>query len=268
MAEKFPDILKVDVTDGDDVKGFGRLLISLLHEDGKIQMFGTPSARQMKLMAIIEQWLVIVYENVEEIGVEHRAILMDRYDMLYRYACQSVPDMLFINRQKYSVVESLLKGNKKIDVAETLWMIDVALRQSKYFDSAGKAKKLYDTVLSSWVDDFLSTGNFLSVSQNEAVRRALTFMKEDIRPYTDNPETVKKAAANRISLLFDDLTSKDSKTLESMLIYLMFAEGQYVEMDLAKSLMTKILNLLSVMPQVNRFTRQAYANDLKIQTEK
>lgn len=255
------------MTDGDDVKGFGRLLISLLHEDGKILMFGTPSARQQKLIEIIEPWLEMVSENVDEIEVEHRAVLMDRYDMLYRYAYRSVPDLDFVNRQKYSVVESLIRGNKKIDVAETLWMINIVLHQSGNFDPLGKAKRLHDTVLKSWVDDFVSTGNFLSVSQNEAVRRALTFMKADLRPFADNPMAVRKAAADRISLLFNDLTSKDSKTLESMLVYLMFAQGQYVEDDMAKSLMVKILNMLSVMPQVNRFSRLAYANDLKILTD-
>lgn len=49
----FTDISEVDVTDGNDLNGFGRSLISHLHENGQIQMYGTSSARQKKLIEII-----------------------------------------------------------------------------------------------------------------------------------------------------------------------------------------------------------------------
>lgn len=51
-----------------------------------------------------------------------------------------------------------------------------------------------------------------------------------------------------------------------MLIYLAFAQGKYVDKEIAKSQTKEILSLLSVMPQLNRFDRLAYANDLKRET--
>lgn len=263
MAEKFPDISKIDVTSGDDVTGFGRLIISLLHENGRIVVNGKPSARQRKLMAITESWLDIVWENVGLLGAEYRAILMDRYDILYRYVYRSIPDMAFIDSQRYSVIESLIKGNKKINIEETLWMIASLERESRRTGDLTKAKKLYDSILKSWVDDFVATGNFLDMPQNEAVGRALAILREDISRFTDTPKTVKKLAADRISLLFNNFKTKDSKTLESMIQYLAFADGLYVDSELARNQIIEILRLLSIMPQVNRFDRQAYANDLK-----
>ncbi len=267
MTEKSPNISEVDVTNGNDLNGFGRLLIWLLHENGRIQMYGTPSARQKKLIPIIEQWLVMVRNNVGMLGAEHRTILMDRYDMLYRYVCSSTPDLSFINQQRYSVVDAIINGDKRIDIAQAIWMITFALRQSEKFDFLDRAKNLHDTVLKSWVDDFTASDNFFDIPSDEAVKRALTFLREDIVPFTDCSDTIRKAAAARISLLFNDLNNKDSKTLESMLVYLTFAEGEYIEADIAKAQIADILGLLSVMPQVNRFDRLAYANDLKIRKE-
>lgn len=80
MTEKFPDISEVDVINGEDVKGFGRLIISLLNEKGRIVIGGTPSVRQRELISIAESWLNIVKNNVTRIGVKHRILLMDRYD--------------------------------------------------------------------------------------------------------------------------------------------------------------------------------------------
>lgn len=76
----------------------------------------------------------------------------------------------------------------------------------------------------------------------------------------------KQAVAARISLLFSDFVSKSSKTLESKLIYLVFTQGKYVDKDIAKTQIKKILRLLSVIPQLNKFDRMAYANELKRET--
>lgn len=266
MTEKFPDISEVDVTNGEDVKGFGKLIISLLHEKGRIVIGGTPSARQKKLIAIAELWLDMVKKNVARLGVEHRTLLMDRYDILYRYVYHSMPDMAFVNSQRYSVVDGIVGGNKDIDLAETLWMITFALQHSKSFDFLGRAKKLHDSTLNAWVKEFESTSNFFDMSKDKAVRRALTLIREDVKPHIENTEVFKQAVAARISLLFNDFLSKDLKTLESMLIYLAFAQGKYVDKEIAKSQTKEILSLLSVMPQLNRFDRLAYANDLKRET--
>lgn len=50
MAEKFPDISEIDITNGEDVKGFGRLLISILHENGRIVINAMPSVRRLKIL--------------------------------------------------------------------------------------------------------------------------------------------------------------------------------------------------------------------------
>lgn len=52
-----------------------------------------------------------------------------------------------------------------------------------------------------------------------------------------------------------------------MLVYLIFAQGKYVETKIAKAQTIEILGILSAMPQVNRFDRLAYANDLNRETE-
>lgn len=116
--------------------------------------------------------------------------------------------MSFINQQRFSVVESLIKGNKNIDVAQTPWPITFLQNRSNSFDFLGKAKNLYGIVLKDWVDEFATYANFFDMPQDEAVKRTLTFICEDIRPFTDSPQTIRKAASARIWQLFNDLNRK------------------------------------------------------------
>lgn len=53
MTKKFLGISEVDETNGDDVKGSERLIVSLLHEKERIVIGGTPSNRK-KMISIAE----------------------------------------------------------------------------------------------------------------------------------------------------------------------------------------------------------------------
>lgn len=263
MTEMFPGIpgiSEVDPADGADMNGFGRLLVSLLHEDGVIRIGAAPSPRQERLMSVARSWLALVRGNVGRIGAEHRTMLMDRYDLLYRCVNLSMPDMTFIDGQRLSVVEAVAAGNKEIDLAETVWMVSSVMQRSGTSGFRDKAKPLRDSVLKAWVSEFESTGNFLGISQSEAVRRALTLVREDITPFIGAPEAFRQAVAARISLLFQDFPSKDTKTLESMLVYLTFARGRYLSEDQADVQRKDILRLLHLRPDLNRFDRLAYSH--------
>lgn len=146
-------------------------------------------------------------------------------------------------------------------------MISGSLQRSKTFDFHNKAKNLYDSTMKAWVDEFRSSSNFLGLSLREAVDRAMTFLKADLKPFAPDPALFTSVVANRISLIFRNFIEKDSATLESMLMYLWFADGLYVKPEEAKYQKIEILKVLSIMPDLNRYSRMAYANDLKIQTE-
>ncbi len=267
MVKKIPDISEVDFKKGDEVCGFGQLLISSFHEKGRIVLDGQFSYHQAKLVSIAKEWLRRVEIHIDQVGVKHRASIIDQYNMLYRLVLRVAPDLNFVNRVKYSVVEAILKGNKDIDLAQAMWMISFTLRTSRTFDFNGTAQRLHDSILKKWYDDFAKTGNFLDMSQKEALQRGMTLIREDISHLTGNPRKVKEAVAARISLLFNNLLDKDADTLMTMMMYLRFAEGRYVDNGESDRLSLEILDLLSVMPQLNKFDRMAFACDYKILTE-
>lgn len=92
-------------------------------------------------------------------------------------------------------------------------MISGSLQRSKTFDFHSKAKNLYDSTMKAWVDEFRSSSNFLGLSLREAVDRAMTFLKADLKPFAPDPALFTSVVANRISLIFRNFIEKDSATV-------------------------------------------------------
>lgn len=263
MATEFPDISTVDVSNGADMIGFGRLIVSRLHENGRIVFTNAPSRRQKKIIDITKLWLSEVEKQVDKLGVQYRTLLLDIYDFLYRYVYHDAPDASFLNRHRSIVVDAFLNGNKEIDAAETVMMISIALQRSKTFSFINRAINLHDSLLRMWVNDFTKSGSFFDMSLNDAVRRALVLIREDLKSLVADQKIFKQAVVNRISLIFNNFIEKDSKTLEAMLTYLSMAKGSYISIEKADSFSREILQLLCIMPEVNKFDRMAYACDIE-----
>lgn len=266
MIGKLPDISEIDCSKGEEINAYGQLLISSLHENGRIVFGPRFTKRQTRILPRAKEWLRLVEQNIGRVSVTHRSEMTDRYNMLYRFVYRTEPDMNFLNRVRWSVVEALRKGTQNIDLAQAMWLISFALRTSPTFDPAGTAQRLYDSIMRNWVADFLLTGNFLDMPYAEAVQRATTLIREDLSRFVADQSSIKQAVASRISLLFGNLIQKDADTLKAMTLYLRISKGIHMEPGLTTTLTAKILDILSMMPRLSRFERMAYASEREIMT--
>lgn len=105
MAEKLLDISKVDPYNGAEVRAFGQLVTSLFQENGMIVMFQEPSKSKMNLVPIAEDWLWMVKENIGKIDVKYKTSILEKYEMLYIYIYQDMPDRTELDHQRFSVVQ-------------------------------------------------------------------------------------------------------------------------------------------------------------------
>lgn len=262
MLQTLSDINATDFENDDDLLGFGFFLTSLLRGNGFIIFSKPPTKQQEQIEYLAYHWLKAVENRIMSIKHSHRLPVLEIYDIFYRFVHRKAPNENLLNEHRLIVINAFINGDKSIKAHYVMPLISLMTRFPKAKGFHDEQKKYYENTLKEWYDEFTMTGNFLSGSVEDAITRASVLIRESLKRFTDDEIKVKNNITQRISLLFNYIPTYNTCTLKALLLFLYHTKCLFIADKIADKYIKTILERLVILPEVNRYERQAYMYDL------
>lgn len=164
----------------------------------------THRPRETRELKALRRQAGVLFDAIERelptASAGRRAILLDRYDLLYRIVRQAETPEALLEPWRRSIVDLWAKGDRSVSQGTLALMFARRIRRGDRGVDP-KYVSLYSTLLSRWCRELTFADTFASLPDDENYRRLSLLLADDLSAYMRDQSAAKRRwiAANRLS---------------------------------------------------------------------
>lgn len=248
-----------------EIAGTAHLLIMKAQEAGNLCFDGHPGTPQERVVTLDARRLADRISSVLiHCKAEDTSTLLECYADLYRIGYRQMPPADFIDRQTYRIIKSWREGNRRIEESVIFGILSEKVRRTRSGFSgriSAEENRIYDDMLSRWLQDLQADGRFSDISSWESYQRLALVMRSDLSHRLGaNEEKLKKQwyKANLISEI-DELPTQVLRSYRRFIVSLSPAIFSFAE---TSRLLRPLLEELASRTDLHPSDRQAFRHSL------
>jgi len=252
----------VNFNDIAEIDGFAHLLMALFQKNRAFDCAISVSTTEITaLRKAGREWISRVNQKLNILPIGDSIRLLPNYNFIHIPVCHRQADRKLINNLYHKAFDCYVRGDQTIGEVTLFRAIRDALvhREKEFLD---KPLQWYSSILGKWFGQSKS-GLLYDYPQVQAIGIASCIISSDLFAFTNRQETVKRGIADKLSPIFEKLNDLDSDTLYALFPYINAIRPEIMSFEESSAHLAKIRHILSSRPDINIFSRTAFAVDIE-----